>query len=112
LVSSAHLCERLLAPSPPAELSRSYAANAAAADDYYKGHIFRVTGTVRSTRRDVVGDIVLQLGDESRSRPIEATIHQSATHMAMRLSKGDTVGVNCVVKGILMKSPVVDDCRF
>jgi hypothetical protein len=94
------------------ELSRSYEANAAAADDRYKGHVFHVTGTVLSTSRNAMGDIVLELGDQTRFRPVTAIVHQSATHMAMRLSKGDSLGLNCLVKGASFRALTVDDCKF
>jgi len=52
------------------EIPRAYIDNAIAADDRFKGHLLRVTGTIRGITTDVSGVPVIKLEDGLSEHPI------------------------------------------
>jgi hypothetical protein len=93
-------------------LWRQYEANEVSADNYYKGRVFRVSGTVQSIDKDFLDNIVVRLESPNEFMSTSATIDGSGATRAAQLRKGDHVVLTCVVKGRIIGSPVLDDCVF
>lgn len=94
------------------EMWRQYEANEVAADNYYKGRVFRVTGTVQSIDKDFMDNIVIHLASPNEFMPTSATVDKSGASHAASLQKGQRVSLTCLVKGRIVGSPVLDDCTF
>lgn len=97
------------------ELWRQYEANEVAADNYYKGRVFRVKGTVSSIDKDFMDNVVLHLESPNEFMQTMATMKDSKNSpntAAASLRRGQRVTLVCVVKGRIVGSPVLDDCIF
>lgn len=97
------------------EMWQQYDANEVAADNYYKGRVFRIKGTVASIDKDFMDNVVLHLVSPNEFMTTTATMKDSknsANSPAASLSKGDRVILVCVVKGRIVGAPVLDDCVF
>lgn len=94
------------------EMWQQYDANEVSADNYYKGRVFRVTGTVQSIDKDFMDNIVLHLRSPNEFMSTSATVDQEGASQAAQLSKGERVSLTCLVKGRIIGSPVLDDCTF
>jgi hypothetical protein len=93
-------------------LWQDYDANEVSADNYYKGRILKVRGTVTSIDKDFMDNIVLHLASPNEFMQTMATMQKSQAHQAAALSKGERVVLICEGKGRIIGSPSLDDCTF
>ena len=97
---------------PAATLVADYRANEVAADEKYKGKLLRVTGTVDSIDKDFMDDIVVRIKSDNMFMSIMANVDDSEKSAAARLAKGGPVTVVCEGGGLIVGSPVLNDCTI
>jgi hypothetical protein len=112
--------EEIKAPteSPPIDVTarvlfKAYDANEVSADDTYKGKKIRVSGTVSSIDKDMFDHIIVRLsgGDSFGINTVDATVLPSQKGAAAQLSKKQAVTLLCTGNGKVM-DPQLDDCSF
>lgn len=89
-----------------------YQANEVSADNVYKGRDLAVTGTVSSIDKDFANDIVVKLATPNMFQHVQAEMKKSEAGAAAGLSKGQQVTVLCKGKGLIIGTPMLDDCSF
>lgn len=94
------------------KLWRDYDANEVLADETYKDKKLLVTGRVKSIDKDFLNDIVLQLQSPNEFMSTHATLEDSEKAAAAQLRKGATVTLECIGRGLVIGSPMLDDCRL
>ncbi len=114
---TAHAAEQAALPVPPIEIDArnlwaAYNANEVAADNAYKGRVLAVTGEVSSIDKDMFDDVVLKLDTGKMFNDVHATLEKSEAGAAAALRKGTRVMVICKGKGMVMRSPMLEDCVF
>jgi hypothetical protein len=93
-------------------LWQDYDANEVAADNRYKGRPLRVTGRVLSVEKDPFGAAMLDLVSGNPFFRTVAHLTLEDTPRAATLAKGDTVLVQCMGGGRLMRMPKLDNCAL
>ncbi len=89
-----------------------YEANEVAADNFYKGKVVQVSGTVASIDKDFMDQIVVHLAGPNEFENTMATMEKSEAGRAAALSKGNKVTVLCEGSGRVVGSPSLSDCTF
>ncbi len=93
-------------------LFQDYEANEVAADNQYKGRPVRVTGRVIAVEKNMVGAAVLGLVSGNAIFRTMATLTPMDTPRAASLAKGDTVLVQCIGAGSMLRMPLLEDCSL
>jgi hypothetical protein len=91
-------------------LFEDYQANEVSADSKYKGKTLAVTGTLDGIRKDMMDNTVLDLRTSNQFMPVRAELAKSQEESAGSLAKGNQVTVTCKAKGMIMGSPMLDEC--
>jgi hypothetical protein len=91
-------------------LFEDYQANEVSADSKYKGKTLAVTGTLDAIRKDMMDNTVLDLRTSNQFMPVRAELAKSQEESAGSLAKGNQVTVTCKAKGMIMGSPMLDEC--
>jgi hypothetical protein len=91
-----------------ADLFAAYEANEVAADNQYKGKQLAVTGTVAGINKDFSDDVFVEIGTANQFMSIHA--RDIDPTVAAGLSKGSTVTVVCEGGGLIVGSPILNDC--
>lgn len=105
------------APAEPAmsvsakQLSSAYEANEVSADNSYKGKRLLVDGVVQSIGKDIMNNVYVVLRGRNDFQGVHATMMESETGTAAKLSKGDRLTVLCKGNGKMLTDPMLDDCR-
>jgi tRNA_anti-like len=94
------------------KLFAAYQANEVHADNLYKGYWLEVDGTVDGIKKDFADATYLTLETGSQFMPVRAELASSAIGRAASLSSGQQVRLLCKGKGMIVGSPILDDCRF
>lgn len=91
-----------------AQLFADYEANEVAADNTYKGKLLSVSGTVAGINKDFTDDIYVEV---ATANPF-ASIHARgiAPDVAASLAKGSKITLECDGAGLLLMSPVLENC--
>ena len=89
-----------------------YHANEVAADNRFKDQNLTVTGTVGSVRKDAFGSMYVELRTSNEFSPVRATLRDSEARRAASLTIGAEVVLSCIGAGVLLDSPLVEECRF
>lgn len=85
-----------------AKLAKAYAANEIAADREYKGRRVRITGTVDSVGKDIVGTpYVVLIEREERGARAQCTFGRGQEDKLARLTQGQRATFSCEVRGVL-----------
>ena len=93
------------------QLARAYEENTVAADGYFKGKKFKVSGTVASINTDLFGNPYLTLrGGVNQFMEPQFSFDDSSSSALATLKKGQKVQLVCVGKGDVAKTPMSDDC--
>ena len=91
-----------------ADLFAAYDANEVAADNQYKGKQLAVTGTVAGINKDFTDEVYVEIaGNEFlniHARGIDPTV-------AAGLAKGTKITVVCEGGGLMMASPILNECE-
>ncbi|SOD53643.1 tRNA_anti-like [Pseudoxanthomonas wuyuanensis] len=92
-----------------AKLFADYEANEVAADDKYKGNQLAVSGTVAGISKDFTDEAYVEI----RTPNDFASIHARGLDpsVAAGLSKGQQIAVVCVGGGLMLSSPILNECQ-
>lgn len=93
-------------------LWKDYNANEVRADDQYKGRSLIISGKVQSIDKDFLDNVIVRLRSPNQFMATHANFAEEERERVARLSKGDSILVNCVVDGLLLGSPVLRNCTF
>ena len=93
-------------------LYRAYHRNEVAADAAYKGRILDVRGIVSSIDKDFMDQVVIRLATDNEFESVDANLQKSEASQASQLEKGQMVRVSCTGGGMVIGSPVLNDCTF
>lgn len=92
------------------ELFAAYNANEVAADRQYKDKPLKVSATVAGINKNFADEIYVELQTANEFSPAHARgIDADA---AAALQKGQQVTVECKGAGLMMGSPMLDDCKL
>jgi hypothetical protein len=94
------------------DLARAYHANEVAADNTYKNQVYQISGVVESINKNFMDETYLVLRTDNMFNSVHAELKSSELGMAANLSKGTSVTVTCRIKGMVIGSPMADDCVF
>lgn len=92
------------------EYYRSYRENEISADDGYKNKIVAVRGVVESINKAFDGKAYLKLSVPNSFSGVMAYLNESEVGNAAKLKKGTKVGMLCVGGGMMMSTPILNDC--
>jgi hypothetical protein len=92
------------------ELFNAYDANEVAADRLYKGKLMRITATVAGINKDFTDSVYVEL--ETPNEFSSAHARGIDPDAAAALQKGQKVTVECKGAGLMVGSPLLDDCRL
>lgn len=92
------------------ELFSAYNANEVAADRQYKGKPLKVSATVAGINKDFTDAIYVELQTGSEFSPAHARGIEADA--AADLQKGQKVTLECKGAGLVMNSPILDDCKL
>lgn len=90
------------------ELFRDYEANEVAADQKYKAKRLEVAGTVAGISKNAFDDIYVEIATSNEFSSIHA--QGIPEQIAASLQKGQPITVNCVGAGLMIGSPMLDEC--
>jgi hypothetical protein len=99
-------------PVTAVQLFRDYHANEVSADSKYKGQQLLVTGRVAKIRKDFTDDIVLDLMTPNQFMSAMAQIQKQDHSAAANLKRGQEVVVLCKGQGLMLGSPMLENCRI
>lgn len=88
----------------------AYDANEVAADQLYKGNRLAVSGTVGSIDRDFLDQIYVQRDVGELFMGVQA--NGLPEHVAASLHKGQQITAECTGAGLMVGSPILDDCEL
>lgn len=96
------------------KLVDAYSDNEVAADMAFKGKRVLVTAAVEAIRKDAADQPYLSLssGTGAALRSLHASFPQSRKEELARLKKQQRVTVSCVVRGLFLNQPVLNDCSL
>lgn len=108
--------EETAAAAPPApavevsatQLFQDYDANEVAADQKYKGKRLKVTGSVAGINKNAFDNIYVEIATPNEFSSVHAQGIPEAT--AAALQKGQAIEVSCNGAGLMMGSPMLDEC--
>ena len=80
------------------------------ADQLYKGNRLAVSGTVGSIDRDFLDQIYVQLDVGELFMGVQA--NGLPEHVAASLHKGQQITAECTGAGLMVGSPILDDCEL
>ena len=84
------------------KIMADYMANEVSADDYYRGRIVQVDGTVERIKKDISDTpyVILNGAGRSSYRSFQAFFSQSSTSQLGNLRKGQVITVRCRIDGL------------
>jgi hypothetical protein len=91
-------------------LFEEYQSNEARADAIYKGKKLHVIAKLNSIDKDFMDNIVLSLATSNEFMPVRATLDDSQKQQAINLNKGTKITLLCTGNGMIVGSPVLDEC--
>lgn len=92
-----------------ADLFAAYEANEVAADNQYKGKQLAVTGTVAGINKDFTDEVYVEIGTTNEFMSIHA--RDIDPSVAAGMQKGTKVTVVCEGAGLMMGSPILNECE-
>ncbi|WP_276519330.1 OB-fold protein [Corallococcus exiguus] len=105
-------------PAPPAlfhvgprQLWDAYADNEVAADMKYRGKQVEVTGLIQDIAKDATDNILISLDVGEMMGAVMCLVPDEQMQAVAELSKGQLVAFHGTVRGLLLKRPVIKDCR-
>lgn len=90
------------------QLHKDYNANEVSADASYKGKVLRVTGAVQGIKKGITNKPYLVLWTSNEFSGVHANFENDGILGSMKA--GDHVTVQCRGDGMIMGSPMLDDC--
>lgn len=96
----------------PSELLQRYNSNEVAADQYFAGHLIRVTAPVLAIDKDITDSVVLHFATGDSFNDFMATLDDSQKTEAAQLHRGQTVTVQCKHMKRIIGSPIGDSCTL
>lgn len=91
------------------KLFADYEANEVAADNQYKGQLLEVSGTVAGISKDFTDKVYVEVATGNPFSSIHA--RGIADDVAAGLSKGAKITLVCQGSGLVMGSPILEDCQ-
>lgn len=95
-----------------AELGRTFAADEIAAQKKYDDQRLAVTGTVQRVSEDMLENPMVSLNGANPVDDVQASFDKSFAAKTRRIRKGTTVTVVCDVVGMVVGSPMLDNCAI
>lgn len=92
------------------KLWSDYQANEVRADRKYRGKQLKVAGSVNCVTKDVFGHVFVGLEAENPYMPVHAYVTSDEIGKTEALSKGNKVTVACEGAGMMVGSPMLQDC--
>lgn len=108
--AAAAATERIVLKSE--DLFAEYDANEVKADEKYKGKTLRVPGQIQSIDKDAFNNMVIKLKTANQFLGVHARMQDSQKAAVLELNKGQIVVVECIGGGMVMKSPILQDCTI
>jgi hypothetical protein len=99
-------------PVTALKLWRDYDANEVSADSNYKGRLLAVSGNIDSINKDAFNNVSVMLRSPNEFMPVHATLKDSQTSRAGNLAKGQSVVVTCMGGGMIVGTPILQDCTI
>lgn len=94
------------------QLFKAYHANEVSADVKYRDKALVVSGSVMDITKDIFDNVSVSLRTPNEFMPARAQVEESEHQKAGALSRGQQVTLACSGGGMLVGSPVLDDCRL
>ncbi|NOJ92004.1 hypothetical protein HMI51_03460 [Corallococcus coralloides] len=95
----------------PRELWDAYADNEVAADMKYRGKRAEMAGLIQDIAKDAADNIVISLDVGEMMSSVMCLVPDEEMPAVAKLSKGQLVAFHGTVRGLLLKRPVIKDCR-
>jgi hypothetical protein len=92
------------------DLAKEYHANEVRADEKYKGKDLLVGGYVEGIDKDFTDEIVVRLKGDSDFHWVMAHVRREDKGKAAALNKGQSTVLRCTGGGMVIGSPVLNDC--
>lgn len=92
------------------EIAAHYDQNEARADAIFKGRKIKITGLVTAIDKDFADNIVVMLKGLNEFQSVHAEVMPSEAQKAFNLQKGKIVVMQCIGKGEVVGSPMLDEC--
>lgn len=92
------------------KLVDDYEANEVSADNLYKGKRLAVTGKVGGINKDFTDSVYVEL---ETTKPFQMNVHAGdvAPDVAAGLTKGATITVECEGAGMVLGTPMLNECE-
>lgn len=94
------------------QLFKAYHANEVSADVKYRDKALVVSGSVMDITKDIFDNVSVSLRTPNEFMPARAQVDESEHEKAGALRRGQQVTLACSGGGMLVGSPVLDDCRL
>jgi hypothetical protein len=94
------------------ELGRTFAADEIAAQKKYENQRVAVTGIVQRVSQDMLENPMISLNGANAVDDVQASFDKSFAAKTRRIRKGATVTVVCDVVGMVVGSPMLDNCSI
>ncbi len=94
------------------DLYAAYHANEVAADEKYKGKRIALVGVVNSIEKDAFDNMIVSLDTKAPLQEVHATMRASDKGKVAALSKGQGAILLCIGGGMILGSPMVNDCTI
>ncbi|RKH05065.1 OB-fold protein [Corallococcus carmarthensis] len=95
----------------PRQLWEAYAENEVAADMKYRSKQVEVTGLIQDIAKDATDNIVISLDVGEMMSSVMCLVPDEQMQAVAELAKGQLVAFHGTVRGLLLKRPVIKDCR-
>lgn len=95
-----------------AKLWSDYQANEVAADNAYKGRRLLVQGQVSSINKDFLDKTYLTFATFNEFMPVHANLNPEYVPAAAQLLRGQIISVECDGGGMVVGSPVLNNCSI
>lgn len=94
------------------QVASSYDESTVAADILFKGKRVQVTGQITDISTDYFGNPYLVMGGKNQYLGPRFKFDRSAMSDIASLKKGESVKVNCIGEGDVLRTPMFEDCAI
>ncbi len=95
------------------DLKNHYANNEVRADQYFKGRRVEVKGKINKIRKDFLNNIVVELDtNTSGFQDVRCYMKKESAQEAANKNQGTMVGITGIGGGMIIGSPIINDCEF
>lgn len=94
------------------QLFSDYHANEVSADSKYKDKNLSISGRVAGISKSAFDSIYLELSTQNQFMLVQAHMLDSEHDASAKLRRGQTVTLLCLGNGMVLGSPMLNDCRI